>query len=96
MLDKNSAAVIIPVYNEEKTISALVRQLLKLEIEVIVVDDGSSDRSAILAQTAGALVVKQPQNMGYEQALGAGFNERLNGFWRILTFDGMGNLIRRM
>ena len=64
MLDKNSAAVIIPVYNEEKTISALVRQLLKLEIEVIVVDDGSSDRSAILAQTAGALVVKQLSKYG--------------------------------
>ena len=91
MLDENSTVVIIPVYNEEKTISALVRKLLELELEVIVVDDGSSDLSATLAQAAGALVVKQFHNMGYEQALSDGFNEALKrGFGRILTFDGDG------
>ena len=91
MLDKSSAAVIIPVYNEEKTISAVVRALSELGLKVIVIDDGSTDRSAELAQEAGAFLVKQPCNMGYEVALDAGFNEALKqGFGRILTFDGDG------
>jgi len=61
-----SVSLIIPAYNEEKTIGriiAVARQIEEVE-EIIVVDDGSSDCTAANALAAGAVVKKLPQNMG--------------------------------
>lgn len=70
--------VVIPAYNEEGGIEATlssVREALHgsgWEFEIIVVDDGSSDRTAELAQKAGVRVLTQPENRGYGAALKAG------------------------
>ena len=64
---------VIPAFNEERFISSVVFQTRHYATHVVVVDDGSSDRTARLAQLAGAFVVKQPRNMGKAAALKAGF-----------------------
>jgi glycosyltransferase involved in cell wall biosynthesis len=66
-------SVIIPALNEEEPIAAVVRDCLKTGLpgEVIVVDNGSSDRTAEHAQAAGAKIVSEP-TPGYGRACAAG------------------------
>jgi glycosyltransferase involved in cell wall biosynthesis len=66
-------SVIIPALNEEEPIAAVVRDCLAtgLPREVIVVDNGSRDRTAERAQSAGAKVVAEP-TPGYGRACAAG------------------------
>lgn len=64
---------IVPAFNEEKTIGAVVEVLKKSSLfsEVIVVDDGSSDRTAEVGATHGVRVIRQ-KNLGKGAALAAG------------------------
>ena len=64
---------VIPAFNEERFIASVVFQTQPFVEHVIVVDDGSSDRTAVLAEAAGALVVRQATNQGKAEALNAGF-----------------------
>ena len=66
-------SVIIPALNEEQTIEEVVHSLaaLPLVIEVIVVDNGSTDRTAAVAAAAGARVISEPRR-GYGQACASG------------------------
>ncbi len=61
-------AVVIPAYNEEPTVAAVVRgiprEIAGKAVEVIVVVDGSDDRTAEEARSAGALVCDVPVNRG--------------------------------
>ena len=61
--------IIIPACNEEKHISGVVNELLILGYHVVVVDDGSADRTAELARTAGAVVLSHKINRGQGAAL---------------------------
>lgn len=67
-------AAIIPAHNEEKTIANLVYILKRSELfsEVIVVSDGSTDRTVYLARRAGAKVIVLPENIGKGGALSVG------------------------
>ena len=68
----SSVAVIIPCLNEEAAITEVVRDVLKQAVgEVIVVDNGSTDRTAQMAKAAGARVISQPLR-GYGRACAAG------------------------
>src|SRR5467141_974915 len=71
--DATNVSVIIPALNEEESIAAVVRECLAthLPYEVIVVDNGSSDRTAQRARKAGARVVAEPKP-GYGRACMAG------------------------
>jgi glycosyltransferase involved in cell wall biosynthesis len=66
---------VIAAYNEEPRVGAVVRTLLSTGLfsPVIVVDDGSSDRTVEAAAAAGAKVVRQPRNTGKAQAMKAGW-----------------------
>jgi glycosyltransferase involved in cell wall biosynthesis len=64
-------AVIIPVLDEEAAIGQVLAELPPLALEIIVVDNGSRDRTAEIAQAAGARVVREPRR-GYGQACLAG------------------------
>ncbi|MBI5459344.1 glycosyltransferase family 2 protein [Methanobacterium sp.] len=64
---------IIPAYNEEKTIGSVVLGTRQQVLRVIVVDDGSQDRTAELAKLAGAQVLVHPKNLGKGAALKTGF-----------------------
>ncbi|MGC8786381.1 MAG: glycosyltransferase family 2 protein [Anaerolineae bacterium] len=66
---------IIPAYNEERFIGSVVLQSRKYVDAVIVVDDGSSDATAEIAEAAGAIVIRHPQNLGKGAALNTGFRE---------------------
>ncbi|TCK23451.1 rSAM/selenodomain-associated transferase 1 [Ancylobacter aquaticus] len=68
----SSVAVVIPCLNEEEPIADVVRDVLAAGVgEVIVVDNGSSDRTAERAAAAGARVISQPVR-GYGRACAAG------------------------
>jgi glycosyltransferase involved in cell wall biosynthesis len=69
--------VIAPAYNEERFIGSVVLKLLRFPVTVVVVDDGSSDETAHIAAQAGAVVVRQPTNLGKAAALNAGFQKAL-------------------
>jgi len=61
--------VATPAYNEEKYIGSIVLQARQYADEVMVVDDGSTDHTAKVAQLAGATVVQHGQNKGYGVAI---------------------------
>lgn len=71
-------SVIIPVFNEEAAVAAEIRTIQKIlashaaGFEIIVVDDGSSDRSAEQAASAGAIVLRHIENRGYGAAIKTG------------------------
>ena len=65
----------IPAYNEEKYIAKVVLKAMRHVDEVIVVDDGSTDMTAEIAEKLGATVVRHPENRGYGAALATIFNE---------------------
>jgi glycosyltransferase involved in cell wall biosynthesis len=69
----SSVSVVIPALNEEDPIAAVVRACLTTGLpgEVIVVDNGSRDRTAENARAAGAKVVSEPMS-GYGRACAAG------------------------
>jgi glycosyltransferase involved in cell wall biosynthesis len=63
-LPKAETVALIPAYNEEGRVGAVVREAKKYVDLVIVVDDGSADNTAKEAEEAGAVVIRHPQNMG--------------------------------
>lgn len=68
---------VIPAYNEERFIGSVVLRAKSKVHTVIVVDDGSTDRTARLAEAAGAAVIRLPTNQGKGQALNKGFERAL-------------------
>ena len=71
-MDKTASGKLVvgmPAYNEEKYVGSLVLQARQYASEVIVVDDGSTDRTAPVAELAGASVVRHGINKGYGSAI---------------------------
>jgi len=86
-----NCSAVIPCFNEGATIAPLVAAVHQYLPSVLVVDDGSTDDTAILAGAAGAVVVKHPQNLGKGAALRTGLSlARKQGFEWALTLDGDG------
>ncbi len=56
--------VAVPCLNEEVSIGSIVLRSLQYANEVLVIDDGSSDKTAVIAKLAGAEVIKHEKNMG--------------------------------
>lgn len=79
--DTTSFSIIVPAYNEEENISKCLESLLELDyrsVEIMVVDDGSSDDTAEIAnryQDRGVKVVRMYRNEGRAAALNAGIRE---------------------
>ena len=63
---ETSVTVVVPAFNEEETIGDLISRLhgVGRDYEVIVVDDGSSDATAEKAEKTGALIIRNPYNVG--------------------------------
>ncbi|MBC7101486.1 glycosyltransferase family 2 protein [Methanothermobacter tenebrarum] len=81
-------AALIPAYNEELTIGTIVLLCKEYVDEVIVVDDGSTDRTARIAEAAGARVIRHRENKGKGAALKTGFKATDADI--IVTLDGDG------
>jgi len=83
--------VVIPAYNEEKTISEVVKNLKRFGYEVLVVDDGSTDQTAKIAEEAGAIVLRHLINLGSGAAIKTGLDFALERKTEIIvTFDADG------
>ncbi len=87
-------SVIIPAYNEEAGIGqvlAEVEEVMRgsgLDFEIIVVNDGSTDRTAEIVQKTGAVLLEQPANRGYGASLKLGIHRAK--FERVLILDADG------
>ena len=91
MSSASRVIAVIPAFNEAKTIAAVVQGLRAHVAEVIVVDDHSSDATGDEARRAGAIVLRNNANLGYDGSLNAGFAEAARrGADIILTFDADG------
>jgi glycosyltransferase involved in cell wall biosynthesis len=83
--------IVIPAFNEEHTIADVVRGAVKIADRVVVVDDGSRDRTGALAKEAGALVVRHAVNRGVGAALGTGIEAAMRlGADSVVTMDADG------
>lgn len=82
---------LIPAYNEARFIGSLVLTVQPYVDEVIVVDDGSRDRTAEIAQKAGATVIRHLVNQGKATAVNTGFNYvRQRQLAAVVMLDGDG------
>ncbi len=84
-----SVCVLIPAFNESDRVTATVAVALALpEVsEVVVIDDGSTDQTALAAQRAGARVLILSENRGKAAALTAGFHTTTADFLLLLDAD---------
>ncbi len=83
--------VLIPCFNEEAAIREVVASVLALGAAVIVVDDGSSDRTVECVADLPVTLIRQPLRCGKGEALRCGFREaRRQGYDAVLTMDGDG------
>lgn len=82
---------VVPAFNEEASVQSVVVDALAAVDHVIVVDDGSGDRTAELAEAAGAIVVRHETNQGVGRAVATGLREaRHRGADVIVQLDGDG------
>jgi glycosyltransferase involved in cell wall biosynthesis len=85
--------VIIPAWNEEDALPGTLAELaaVRPDLDVLVVSDGSTDRTAEVARAAGAIVVELPFNLGIGGALQTGFRYAVrHGYRRAVQFDADG------
>ena len=91
MLPDKKIIVIIPALNEQKTIGQVVQGAKGCADQVIIVDDASSDKTAMVAGDAGAFVIRHAENKGYDASIDDGFKKGIDMSGDIFaTFDADG------
>lgn len=83
----------VPAWNEQETVAATISELLgsQPDVDVLVVDDGSGDRTVEEARAAGALVCQLPYNLGVGGAMRAGYRYGLrHGYDIVVQLDADG------
>ena len=89
--------IIVPAYNEEQAIVRVIEDLrgINLEMDILVVNDGSTDSTSVEAKTTGkAMVIDLPKNLGIGGAVQTGFKYAArNGYSVAIQFDGDGQHI---
>jgi len=91
VIGSTNCAAVVPAFNEGSSIVSLINAIRRHLPVVIVVDDGSTDKTPELARTAGAEVVRHERNLGKGAALKTGLSLALKqGFEWALTLDGDG------
>lgn len=86
-----SIGVVVPAYRAEATIEGVVRAVREEGLPVVVVDDGSPDRTSERARAAGAEVITLPVNVGKGSALHAGIaHAHAHGWTWMVAMDADG------
>ena len=92
-------SIIVPAYNEESTLKRVVQELLSiapevaLESEIIIIDDGSGDRTPAIADQLAAAhpsvrAIHHPRNSGWGAVQRTGFHEARFPFLTLVPGDG--------
>jgi Glycosyltransferases involved in cell wall biogenesis len=87
--------VLIPAYNEEQNIAFVLNDLkkhvLKLGMDILVIDDGSTDNTAKIVEQEKVTVIRLPFNLNYGAALQTGFKYAYDkGYDYVVQFDADG------
>ena len=90
-MSQPEAMVVIPAFNEGRTIADLLRRVREQGFAVMVVDDGSSDDTATIVAQTGASLLRNPGNLGKGASLRRGMAAALEaGADAVITLDGDG------
>ena len=84
---------VVPAYNEEATVGRVIAGLRDAvpDFDIVVIDDGSTDRTRSIAEAAGVRVLRLPFNVGIGGAVQAGFTFALeNDYDHMVQVDGDG------
>ena len=82
---------VIPAYNEEKALTLLLKKIKNYHLDVILIDDGSADKTAAAAKSQDAYLIRHPLNRGKGSALRDGFQFALEkDYDLIITLDADG------
>lgn len=84
--------IVVPAHNEKEKIKEVISDLKSHGFnDILVVDDGSTDQTGLIADAAGAVVIRHIINRGLGAALGTGFEyARRLDYDCLVTFDGDG------
>lgn len=78
---------VVPAYNEEKTIINVIKELKNCS-DIIIVDDDSEDQTFELAKKNNTILIKNPENLGYEKSLQIGLFKAIElNYDFAITFD---------
>ena len=92
-MNKQNYVAVIPAWNEEPTIGLVLDVLVKLGIDFLVVDDGSTDATVEIARKFGAIIVQHKKNQGYESSLSTGVQKASEeGYKYAITCDADGQI----
>ena len=93
LMNQRACLAVVPAYNESATVGRVVTALHREapQIDVVVIDDGSTDRTAECAERAGARILRLPFNIGIGGAVQAGFKfAHENDYDYMVQVDGDG------
>ena len=89
----NLLSIVVPVYNEENNIGELIKKLKNLDLsasnfkkEIIIINDGSTDKSASIIKEFDEVIVKKQENQGKGSAVQNGIKSAKGDY--ILIQDG--------
>jgi len=83
----SNTIVIIPAFNEESSITSVVESIRAAlnDVDIVVIDDGSTDNTVVYAKNAGAKVLSLPCNMGYGVAIQTGYKYAMRLHYQYLV-----------
>jgi len=90
-MSESNIFIVIPTYNEVKTIGPIVNHLRQRDFRVVVIDDGSKDKTIIEANKFGAELILHTKNAGKGRCIREGLEYALeNNCDAVITMDGDG------
>ena len=91
LLDKSNTLVIVPAYNEQDSIVAVIDEIKATGFPFVVIDDGSTDETRNRAISAGARTISLPFNAGVGGSLKCGFQHAVaHGYAAVIQCDADG------